>query len=143
MGLRPRGSRKITVEAANLMSSDEQSGQCRNGCGCRGQKARESLPPSPGFGFCIPAHGRSPNPFGTAMNESATKPSDLGVTILFQAFVAIRFENIPHLVAPQGCSPFRHYSVYYQIFGYLNVLGRSFYKNLALVIRPSFIVGAL
>ena len=44
---------------------------------------------------------------------------------------------------PQGCSPFRHYSDYYQIFGYLNVLGRSFYKNLALVIRPSFIVGAL
>jgi hypothetical protein len=40
------------------------------------------------------------------MNESATKPSDLGVTILFQAFVAIRFENIPHLVAPQGCHPF-------------------------------------
>lgn len=77
------------------------------------------------------------------MNESATKPSDLGVTIPFQAFVAIRFENIPHLVGPQGCPPFRHYTVYYQIFGYLNVLGCSFYKNLALVIRPSFIAVAL
>ena len=41
------------------------------------------------------------------MNESATKPSDLGVTILFQAFVAIRFENIFRTrLAPRDAHPF-------------------------------------